>query len=350
MSPPAPHAPVLVTGGAGYLGRHLIAALLARGRRVRSFDQQSFAPGTFDEAVASGQLERVRGDLTNATEVRRAVAGCDAVFHTASRICSLTLARPELRRAVRSVNVDGTQNVIDACVAEGVERLVYTSSINVVAMPAAGVDERAPRVSSLGADLYTATKAEAEARVLAAEGRRGLHCCALRPGGIYGPGEGHHFPRFIRELAAGKMVVNLGDGKSRADNVYIDDLVEAHLAALDALGEGGKANGRAYFVTDGAPMHYFEFFRPAVEALGHRIPTLRLPARVLVAVAWASEAAHLLGAPPPFTTVLEARKLVLDNWFSNEAARRDLGWAPKVDHAEGMRRSMPYLRTLYEAC
>ena len=165
--------------------------------------------------------------------------------------------------------------------------------------------------------------------------------------GVCGPGEEHHFPRLVRELKAGKMVVNLGNGKTRADNIYIDDLVAAHLHAADRLGEGTQVGGRAYFITDGEPQHYFQFFRPAIEALGHKMPRFNLPGGVLIGLAWVSEAVHLLGGPAPFTTVMEAQKLVQEDWVHIDNARRDLEWEPKVSHAEGMARSLPYIRELY---
>ncbi|MCA9533928.1 MAG: NAD-dependent epimerase/dehydratase family protein [Myxococcales bacterium] len=343
-SSPAP-SPILVIGGAGYLGRNLALALLARGDRVRVFDRV-LPKG---ELGAHPDVECITGDLRNPYDVARAVEGCKTVFHAASMICALTIAPRALREQVQAVNVQGTRNVLDACLAHGVERLVYTSSINVVPVPTDGGDET--RRYHLGplADLYSRTKATAERMVLATDGAQGLRTCALRPGGIYGPGEEHHFPRFIKELKAGKMIVGLGDGKTRADNVYIDDLVSSHIHAADRLGPGTRLGGQAYFITDGEPRHYFEFFRPAVEALGHKMPRFNLPGPVLIGLAWASEVVHFAGGPWPFTTAMEAGKLVKENWVHIDRARRDLEWAPAVNHAEGMRRSMPYIRSLYDA-
>lgn len=341
---PAP-SPILIIGGAGYLGRNLALALVERGDRVRIFDRH-VPRGVL---ASHPNVECVVGDLRSTADVDRAVAGCQTVFHAASMICALTIAPRALREQVEAINVQGTRNVLDACLAHGVRRLVYTSSINVVPVPTDGGDETRRYHLGLFADLYSRTKATAERMVLATDGARGLRTCALRPGGIYGPGEEHHFPRFIKELKAGKMIVGLGDGKTRADNIYIDDLVSSHLHAADRLGEGTRIGGQAYFITDGEPRHYFEFFRPAVEALGHKMPRFNLPGRVLIGLAWASEVVHLAGGPWPFTTVMEAHKLVEENWVHIDRARRDLEWRPLVNHAEGMARSMPYIRELYAA-
>ena len=332
-----------VIGGAGYLGRNLVRALVERGEKVQVLDLR--VP---DESRRVEGVTYRAGDLRDAGVVNAAIAGADAVFHAASKICALTIARPQVRDEMWAINVGGTQNVLDACRTHGVSKLIYTSSVNVVPVPTDGGDETREYVHRL-ADLYSTTKAEAERRVLAADGAYGLHTCALRPGGIYGPGEEQHFPRLVRELKAGKLIMNLGSPDIRADNIYIDDLVAAHLAAADALGEAGKANGKAYFITDGEPKHYLEFFRPIIEALGHRFPRLYLPGRILMGLAWVSEAVHVIGGPAPFTTAMEASKIVKQNWFRIDAASRDLGWTPQVGHDEGMRRSLPYVRELYSA-
>ncbi|MEZ4328870.1 MAG: NAD-dependent epimerase/dehydratase family protein [Polyangiales bacterium] len=345
MSSSEAPSPVLVIGGAGYLGRNLALALLKRGDTVRVFDRH--VPK--DELATHPGVQCITGDLRNPYDVSRAVEGCQTVFHAASMICALTLAPRALREQVEAVNVKGTRHVLDACLAHGVTRLVYTSSINVVPVPTDGGDETRRYHLSPLADLYSRTKAQAERMVLASDTEGGLRTCALRPGGIYGPGEEHHFPRFIKELKAGKMIVGLGDGKTRADNVYIDDLVSAHIHAADRLGPDTRIGGQAYFITDGEPQHYFQFFRPAVEGLGHKMPRVNLPGPVLIGLAWVSEVVHYAGGPWPFTTVMEAGKLVKENWVHIDRARRDLEWSPEVSHAEGMRRSMPYIQALYDA-
>lgn len=327
----------LVTGGGGYLGSSLARALAERGLPVRVLDL------TFPEEPPPG-VERVVGDVRDPDVVRRACEGIDTVFHCAAIINTLTLARPSVRRQVFGVNVDGTRHVIDACRAEGVSRLVFTSSISVVVdrEPVPGVTEDAPYATTEPLDLYTASKIEAERLVLAANDER-LATCALRPGGIYGPGERHHFPRIVGEVLGGRFVAKVGPGIAKADNVYIDDLVDAHLRAAERLTVGGPIAGRAYQLGDGHPISYFDFFRPVVEHLGRRFPTAWVPAAPMRALAFLAELLHLLGGPFPFMTRMEVRKLNMDNYSDIERAKADLGWQPRVDPAEGMRRSMRWV-------
>lgn len=329
----------LVTGGGGYLGGRLAAALRERGAEVRLLD-------LYVESPPDG-AEVVHGDIRDAELVRKACEGIDTVFHCAAVINTLTRARASVRDRVFGINVEGTRNVVEACRTSGVQRLVYTSSISVVVdrSPCANVNEDAPYATTEPLDLYTASKIEAEKLVLAANGD-GVETCALRPGGIYGPDELHHLPRLVREVLSGRFVAIVGSGLAKADNVYIDDLVDVHLRAADRLVAGSPTCGRAYQVGDGSPINYFEFFRPAVEALGAKFPRMKVPIGIMHVASWLAEWIHLLGGPFPFMTRMEVRKLDMDNYSDVSAAKRDLGWTPTIDAREGMKRSIPYVKRL----
>jgi len=330
----------LVTGAAGYLGRNLAEALVARGHRVKVLD-------VVTPKVEGAEI--LTGDVRDAELVAAACEGVDTVFHAASVIDTLTLARRARRERIETINVGGTENVLAACRAHGVKRLVYTSSINVVVDRVyEGGDESAPYASKEPLDLYTRTKAEAEKLVLDADSDA-LHTAAIRPGGIYGPGEPQHFPRAVREVLRGRFVSIVGDGNAKADNVYIDNLVEAHLLCAESLLDAGSpARGKGYFISDGEPVNYFEFFRPVVEGLGKRFPTMHVPGFVLRMLAWVLERVHYVGGPYPMFTRMEVKKLLESHWFVLDGAKRDLGWEPKVSTAEGYRRSMPWIEALAE--
>lgn len=329
----------LVVGGGGYLGGHLAKALIDRGLSVRVFDR---AVGTPIEGV-----EVHEGDIRDADAVALACEGIDSVFHCAAVINTLTIARASVRDQVFGVNVEGTRNVVDACQVHGVQRLIYTSSISVVVDrdPCPDVTEDAPYAATEPLDIYTASKIEGEKLVLAANSDT-LRTTALRPGGIFGPDEQHHLPRLVREVMGGRFVATVGSGKTKGDNIYIDDLVAVHLAAADNLHVGGKACGKPYQVGDRSPINYFEFFRPAVAALGKSFPWMKVPIPIMRVASWGAECVHYVGGPFPFMTQMEVRKLGLDHYSDTSAAERDLGWVPKVNAAESMTRSIPYVKQL----
>lgn len=332
--------PCLVTGGGGYLGRELAKDLARRGLPVRIFDVR--APEPMPEGV-----EVVVGDIRDYDAVRKACEGVQTIFHTAARIVPLRIASEAQRREVQSVNVGGTEHVLAAAREAGAARVVYTSSVNVVVdRPYAGADESVPYAREEGIDLYTQTKAEAERLVLAADGE-GLATCALRPGGIYGPGEGQHFPRIVRNALRGQVVALIDGGRALADNVYIDDLVAAHRMAAEALCHPEAANrGRAYFISDGHPQNYFHFFKPTMDQLGVPFPTRSVPALVVDPITRVGELLHSLGGPRPPLTTMELDKLRHDHFFSIEGAARDFGWRPEVPPDEGHRRCSEWVAHL----
>ena len=316
--------------------------LTEAGVAVRVFDRER-AVG-LPEAV-----EVVVGDIRDPGAVRAACEGVATVFHAAALIAPLRIASDARKDEVRAINVGGTRNVLAAAGEAGVARLVYTSSVNVVVdRPYSGADESVPYARTRGIDLYTETKADAERLVLGADGPA-LATCALRPGGIYGPGEPQHFPRLVREALRGRVLATIDGGRARADNVYIDDLVAAHRMAAEALADGQSKNrGRAYFISDGQPQNYFHFFRPALDTLGIPFPTRSVPAALVEPVTQLGELLHALGGPVPALTTMELDKLRHDHFFSIEGAERDFGWVPAVSPDEGHRRCASWVLALAE--
>src|SRR5581483_6709529 len=207
----------LITVGNGYLGRALAAELARRGADVVRLDTRE-APGP-----VPGRF--VGGDISDRAAVIDATRGVDTIFHAASVIDLATNGTRRQRTLSYQVNVRGTRNVIDACRIHEIRRLVYTSSSTVVfdGRPHAEVTEEMP-YPTRDLSLYLTTKALAERAVLAAD-EPGLATCAVRPGGIFGPGEQHHLPRLAREIARGRFIVLFGQGNARSEWSFIDNLV-----------------------------------------------------------------------------------------------------------------------------
>lgn len=326
---------VLVTGGGGFLGQALCRALVARGVKVRSLSR-----GEYPALNAIG-VESIRGDIADAVCVQRAVAGCEAVFHTAAK-AGVWGPLAEYHRA----NVVGTQNVLDACRQHGVTRLIHTSSPSVVyaGHDEAGLDESTPYPLTY-LTHYPRTKAEAERRVLAANGPS-LTTVALRPHLIWGPGDNHLVPRLIARAKAGKLR-RVGNGCNRVDTTYIDNAVAAHLAAFDRLSPTAACAGKAYFIANNEP-------RPLWELIDQMLACADLPP---VKRSISATTAYMAGAllegvytllrrsdEPPMTRFV-ARQLSTDHWYDLTAAQRDLGYQPAVSVDEGLRRLRAWLQT-----
>ncbi|MGE3822335.1 MAG: NAD-dependent epimerase/dehydratase family protein [Isosphaeraceae bacterium] len=324
----------LVTGGGGFLGGAIARRLVERGDRVRSL-----ARGDYPALRAWG-VETPRGDLADPGAVARAVRGMDVVFHVAAK-AGIWGSAEDYRRA----NVEGTRNVIEACRNAGVKTLVYTSSPCVVfnGRDMEGADESAPYPSHFDAS-YPATKAEAERLVLAANGPE-LATVALRPHLIWGPGDHHLVPRILARARAGRLR-RIGRGDPRIDATYVDNAADAHLLAADRLEPGSPIAGRAYFIAQGEPVPLWDLVDGILAAAGLPPVTRSLPLSVASVAAVLCETVYgalRVRSEPPLTRFM-VRELATSHWFDLTAARRDLGYAPRVSTAEGLVRLAAWLR------
>ena len=318
----------LVTGGGGFLGGVIVRLLRERGDDVRSFGR-----GAYPDLEAA-DVEVHRGDLADAAAVARAVEGMDVVFHVAA-LPGVWGPYQEYHRA----NVTGTENVLAACRRHEVRRLVYTSTPSVVqrGRNIEGGDESLPYASNFSTH-YPRTKAVAERMVLAADSEH-LSTVALRPHLIWGPGDNHLVPRIVARGRAGRLRL-IGNRPNVVDTVYVDNAADAHLAAAHRLAPGAPCAGRAYFISNGEPLPLAEITNGILAAAGLPPVTKRIPVPVAIALGGLAELLYRglrIRREPPLTRFV-ARQLSTSHWFDISAARRDLGYEPRVSIEEGLRR------------
>jgi nucleoside-diphosphate-sugar epimerase len=361
--PAAPQTPrtqtVLVTGGAGFLGRALLRELRkpARGRvtppdEIRVFDRRRLEG---DDAVG---VESIVGDIRSAGDVLAACRGVDVVFHAASLV-DYGHASEGLLEAI---NVGGTHNVIRACREAGVRGLVHTSTMDVVygARPIVGGDETLPYPRRY-ADAYARSKALAEQAAIRANGasrapRDGeatagarLRTCAIRPCGMYGEADPYHVSSVLRMLQAGRLTARLGDGRAAFQHVYVGNVAHAHtLAAAQLLEPQSPIPGEIYLVTDFPALNFFDFMAPLVSRLGYAMPprSRSIPYPIAFAVGAALELAAKLCRPlfafqPPLTRS-SVRVVCQDLRFVGDKAARDLGYRPLYSEAESLERTVAW--------
>ena len=326
---------VLVTGGAGFLGRHIVELLVDCGcKEVIVFDVVAPRP-----AFASSAVTAVVGNLLQLSQLQPHFSSLYAVFHVAS-------PSPTAKDAAlfNSVNVDGTRNVIAACSAGHVPRLVYTSSASVVfdGRDQRNWDESAP-VLKRGMDAYTASKYRAERLVLQACDSASLFTCAIRPHGIFGPRDPALLPSIHRVAVTGKSRWQIGDGSNLVDFTYVANVAYAHLLACCQLGPKAAVNGQAYFITNRQPVLFWDFFSRMFNELGWAGPTVPLPVSMLRPLATVLEAGKSLvpSLPVPVNFTLQAVNYAGSaHYYSCEKAVRDFGYFPAVSVEKGIRRSI----------
>ena len=303
----------LVTGGAGFIGSHLVDRLIVQGRRVRVLD--SLVVGrraNLRQHDDDPRLEIIEADVADNLAVDRAMAGVERVFHLAARADIVPSIRDP--QAYFRANVDGTFAVLEAARRHAVRRLVYAASSSVYGIPSiyptpetAPADPRYP---------YALTKHLGEQLVLHWAQVYRLPASSVRFFNVYGPRArtsgtyGAVFGVFLAQLLAGEKLTVVGDGDQTRDFTFVSDIVDALLAVAhsDRIGE-------VYNVGSGAPVSV----------------------NVLI---------RLLGSPP--CTHIPKRPGEPDcTWADIGKIQKDIGWRPKVGIAEGvqvMRENIHYWR------
>lgn len=326
----------VVTGGAGFVGSALVRRLIAGGDRVRAvvLPDDPFA-AELRSTVATEHLEIVPADVSDDVTLAPAFTGAHRVFHTAA----LVHAWAPYER-FQAVNVGGARNVARAVLELRVPRLVHVSTSDVFGLADGDrvLDERSP--FRPWGEPYADTKIEAEQLLWTLHREQGLPLTVIYPGWVYGPGDRAFFPGLAEAIADGLMTFWARD--VRLAWVYVDNLVDACLRAS----EEPRAAGEGYLVYDTLEGPTLEDVCARIATrIGKPPPTRHVPYVLALSVARLLERVwRLVGArtPPPLRSV--DVKAFGDQWrFTNEKARRDLGWSPRVDVEEGMRRALDAL-------
>ncbi|HMH76180.1 MAG TPA: SDR family oxidoreductase [Candidatus Udaeobacter sp.] len=313
----APSSLFLVTGGAGFIGSHIVERLLGEGHRVRVLD--NFSTGSranLDFARGNRRLEIIRGELANLKAVERAVRGVTAVFHQAAmRSVPRSVADP---LGANASNVTGTLHVLHAAARQKKKpRVVYASSSSVYGdrpdLPKREDQPTAP------ISPYAATKVTGELYASVWSRLMGVETVGLRYFNVFGPRQDPKseyaavIPRFILWGQTGKPLQVHGDGTQSRDFTYIDNVVSANLLAARA--EGNRASGKSYNVGCGSRTSLLEIIGKLETMLGRPFTLKHSPTRT-------GDVPHTLA--------------------DVSAAKRDLGYEPLVEFDEGLRRTVEF--------
>lgn len=325
----------LVTGGGGFLGRYIVEKLIARGDFVRVLGRNRYP------ALEQLGVEAVQADLRNSSAVTRACEKIDVVFHVA--------ALPAIWgkwQDFYGINVEGTKNVLAGCRAQGVSKLVYTSTPSVVfdQSDLRNIDESYPYPQNYDC-YYPQTKAMAERVVIAANGRDGLLTAALRPHLVWGPRDNHLIPPVLQRAKAGQLFI-VGDGLNKVDITYVENAADAHLQAADHLRAGSPVGGQVYFISQGEPVLLWDFLNQLLERMEIPKVTKAISYRTARSLGAVLEMVHTLfslSAEPRMTRFLAAQ-LAKSHYFDISKAKRDFGYSPRVSIAEGLEHLVNFIR------
>jgi nucleoside-diphosphate-sugar epimerase len=318
---------VLVTGGSGFIGSALARNLAARGDQVANFSRRACPE------LQRWGIKTIRGDLSDYKAVENACQYTDVVFHVAAKT-GVWGSYGEYQQS----NVQGTENIVKACMIRSVSNLIFTSSASVVfdGNPIEGMDESLP-YPSRSMCHYTASKALAEQCVLAANSAR-LKTLSLRPHLVWGPGDRHIIPGILSRAKAGKLR-RIGDGRNLIDTTYIDNAVDAHICAAAALGKNPGVSGKAYFISNGQPIPLMDFVNNILKSAGLMPVSQSVSKRTALAIAGMMEFAYMAFGirDEPILTRFLVHEFCTAHWFDIRAAKENLGYNPKISIQDGFK-------------
>ena len=226
---------ILITGASGFLGFNLAKALLNQGHKITNLSRNEC------QKLNDIGIQTIKCNLNNLEEVTSALKKIEVVFHVAS----LVGMHGDYNQYFQT-NVIGTENIVKACIKNGVSKLIYTSSPSVVfgKDDLCNVDETQNYPKKF-LTHYAKTKSLAEQIIKKANSKK-LLTVSLRPHLIFGPDDPHLIPRLIQSANSGKLR-QIGDGQNLVDIIYIDNAVDAHIQALENLSKNSKLAGNIYF-------------------------------------------------------------------------------------------------------
>ena len=321
---------VLVTGGTGFVGSHLVRRLLARGHEVVSLDKGA---GLFDDELRAAGARLITGSVTESEDVNRATENCELVYHLASPFGDIL--QPDA--VYWDIEVNGTRNVLEAAAQHRVRRVVHCSTQGVH-----GIIERPPGDENSPVtprDYYCYSKAEGE-RVCQEFIAKGMDVVIVRPTSVYGPGDTRGWLKLYRMVSSGWFLM-IGDGKTLNHPVYVENLVDV----FELVADNPSAKGRIYLAGDEESVTLTQLVRGVGAALGSEVRIFRFP---WYQVAWLGASvievvSKAVGIKPP----VFRRRL---SWFKTnrafriDRARDELGYHPRVPLSEGLARTAHWYR------
>ena len=328
-----------ITGVMGFVGRHLALRLLEQGHEVTGtdiLDASDLPPGAYYQKV----------DVCDYEELKLAMQGHTAIFHVAS----LVQTRQSDAEKVWAVNHQGSLNVVRACRELSIKRLVYVSSASVVyeGCNIENGDESLP-YASVSQAPYADSKIAAEKAVLDAHEKSTLHTCAIRPHVVFGPGDGRFIPALLKRAQAGRLRYGVGRGRKFSDFTYIDNLIDALVAADEYLQQENITKGQAFFITNGEPIGFWDFVDKVLVGLNQKPTKGRIPFFLAYGVATIAEIIGSLfkksAGPEDGLTRFAIRYMCTHHYFSIQKAKELLGYEPRINIDEGIVRTLKEVRT-----
>ena len=319
---------VLVTGGTGFIGSHLVEKLVLEGNQVKVLDWGEYNIRYLQKLKG---MEFIKGDLRNKQVIEKALRDVEVVYHLAS----IHLAVGVSDKEYWEVNVGGTEKILKACLKRNLKRFIHCSSVGVLGnIDKPPADESYPYNPDT---IYERTKAQGEQTALR-YGEKGIPVVVARPAWVYGP----RCPRTLRLFRALKKrrFFFFGNGQTLRHPVYVGDFVRG----LELCGEIKEAVGQIYIIGDEKAVTVEELIRVFARTLGVKAPRVHFPASPMRALGFLTEVVcKRFGVEPPFSR--RTMDFFTKNYsFDISKAKKELNYKPQVSLDEGLRMSLEWFK------
>ena len=330
---------IIVTGGKGFIGSSITKKLLADGHEVHTIGRSSNSTAR----SSNDQSKYHTLDLSEKILPSALATGTDIIFHVAAK-AGVWGKYSEFHNA----NVKATKNVIQACSAYNIPKLIYTSSPSVVfsGHPIRNGEESLP-YGTTGMSAYATTKALAEKEILSANRVGKLQTIALRPHLVWGKGDPHLLPRVIKRHKSAKLRL-VGNGNNQVDLTHIDNVAHAHVCAMEAVLKDENLGGKAYFIGQGEQVNLWNWLNQIFKLIELPLLSKKLSFKkafftgLLLEGIWRT--LRISGEPP--MTRFVACQLSHDHYFSVKSAEKDLGYRPIKNMNTALQETIPWLSSL----
>jgi nucleoside-diphosphate-sugar epimerase len=310
---------ILVTGGTGFLGSVLVDMLVRRGNDDVSVLSAS---GRSVDGVTA-----IQASIADREAMHRLIRDFDVVCHLAATVDE-SLPLNEIYR----INVDGTVNVFDACIENGIAKVIYASSVGIYGDLDGAVGSESSPMNA--ASSYERTKKEVE-YLIPQFRQRGLSIINLRPVIVYGPGS-PMWHKTVTNIISGKPYI--GTGQNKWPLVYVDDAASAFLLAIDS----DESINDDFIIAGPRAYPYKDIVNTIKKAVGRKLPVPRIPLMVLSFLSWINRIMHSVIGVPYVVTPFKVKRFSRDRVFVSNRANEAFGYQPTVNLKEGVEALVAY--------
>ena len=317
----------LVTGATGFIGAHLVKALVDEGRDVRCFVRKT----SNTEKLERLGIELIYGDLLDRQSLEEAVKGVDIIHHLAGEVYSYKV------KDLYDTNVYGTKNLLESCVSENIEKFIYLSTVSVV-----GPNKNRQQLHTENSPCHPITpygksKYEAEKLVRKSLADYKIPSVIIRPPTVYGPGGQPEIVTNIIKLVKKRKLFIIGNGESLRNLCYIDNLVQGILLAE----RSENSRGKIFFISDDAVYTFNQLIQEIAKAEGVDLRRVHLPKCVgSISGLIFSVLVKCFGIS--FLHIYAVCTMVFDLAFDISKAKKELDFYPRINLQEGVRKTIPY--------